>query len=301
MKQLVVLIATSLILFSCNDNESTPDGAEGKGDSKGNDSKALAELQAENDELRAQNAAKDSIIIETSKIFSDISDNLSQISYKRGQIRDRSQNVEIGEDPKAWIMQEINSINELRIANAKKVSELSSIIKSKEKIIGEQANTISGLNAMIDALNNEIMVQDQENESLKVQLEILDKDYASIFDSYTEATDKVEDLTDEVNTAYYVYGSKKELKDNGVITKEGSFIGLGGAKKLKNDFNDEYFEKIDILQSKEISIVGKKPELITTHPGSSYNLEGEDSNYTLKITAPEKFWGASKYLVIVVQ
>jgi len=301
MKHLFLVLSLGLLISSCG-NETETSGAPGaSGESNNSNSSELEALRKENETLRIESATKDSIIIETSQIFTEISDNLSKISYKRGEIRNKNLNAEIGEDPKAWIMQEINAINELRIVNAKKVGQLNKLLKDKEGIISGQQNTIDGLNAMVEALNNEIMVQDQENESLKVQLEILDKDYADIFDSYIAASDKAETLQEEVNKAYYAYGTKKELKSNGVITKEGSFIGLGGAKKLKSDFNDEYFERIDILQSTEIKIEGKRPKLITSHPSSSYTLDEGDGMNTLNITDPEKFWGATKYLVIVVQ
>jgi len=127
------------------------------------------------------------------------------------------------------------------------------------------------------------------------------KSYTLLFDAYLDMTELAEQATVELNTAYFAYGTKRELKDNGVITKEGGFIGIGKTSKLKNDFNDNYFEKIDITQKKEITIVGRKPELVTSHPSSSFKLEQGDESSKLTISDPEKFWGASKYLVIVVQ
>jgi hypothetical protein len=44
----------------------------------------------------------------------------------------------------------------------------------------------------------------------------------------------------------------------------------------------------------------KKVKLVTSHPSDSYTLEKNgDQVSNIQITNPEKFWRASKYLVVV--
>ena len=87
--------------------------------------------------------------------------------------------------------------------------------------------------------------------------------------------------------------TKKELKDQGI---------LQSGEVLKGNFNKEYFTKIDIRVDKEIKLMSRDARLLTNHPEGSYTLL-RDANklYVLRITNPEQFWGASKYLVIQVK
>ena len=111
---------------------------------------------------------------------------------------------------------------------------------------------------------------------------------------------KISQQTEALNTAYYIVGGSKYLREQGIIAKEGGFIGLGKASKLSQTFDTDKFTKIDITKTTSIPLPGKKTKVITTHPEGSYKLEGpEKKPETLTITDPDKFWKASKYLVIV--
>mgnify|MGYP000874925023 CR=1 FL=1 len=108
--------------------------------------------------------------------------------------------------------------------------------------------------------------------------------------------------TEKLNTAYYAFGTSKELIKNNVLTKEGGFIGMGKTAKMKSDFNKAYFTKVDASVFTEIVLSAKKAKLVTTHPAGSYKIEGaEGKAEKLVITNAEDFWSASKYLVIVVE
>jgi len=103
----------------------------------------------------------------------------------------------------------------------------------------------------------------------------------------------------ELNTAFYAVGTSKELRDNGVLTKEGGVAGLGGVNKLNtSDLKKDYFTQIDIMRTQEIPLAAKKAKLVTTHPEGSYKLDLASGK--LVITDANAFWSISKYLVVVV-
>lgn len=105
---------------------------------------------------------------------------------------------------------------------------------------------------------------------------------------------------EKLNTAYFCFGTSKELRDQGVISKEGGFIGLGKTTVLSDDFNQEYFTKIDITLETKIDLMTEDAKVVTNHPKGSYELvKNDDVVEKLKITNPKEFWSASKYLVIV--
>ena len=68
------------------------------------------------------------------------------------------------------------------------------------------------------------------------------------------------------------------------------------------DFNREAFTQIDFTSTKTIQLNTKSAKLLSTHPTGSYNLLSENKKVTaIEITDPEKFWQASKYLVVVTE
>ncbi|MBK6399613.1 MAG: hypothetical protein IPF75_15505 [Bacteroidetes bacterium] len=60
------------------------------------------------------------------------------------------------------------------------------------------------------------------------------------------------------------------------------------------------FNKIDYVVTNNIPIDSKTAKIVTSHPADSYTLNTENKKVvSLQITNPEKFWSASKYLVVV--
>jgi len=112
-----------------------------------------------------------------------------------------------------------------------------------------------------------------------------------------EATVATQDRA--LNTAWFVFGTSSELKDQKIVTKKF----LQKKKVLEDqDFNKDYFTQIDIRTDKEIKLYSKDAKLLTSHPEGSYELKKDDKGQlTLVITNPNKFWSVSRYLVIEVK
>ena len=97
----------------------------------------------------------------------------------------------------------------------------------------------------------------------------------------------------QLNTAYYVFGTKKELKNHDLYRR---------GKVQISSSNKDFFTKIDIRTEKEIKLHSKKAELLTTHPMGSYTLQQDaQKEYVLRITDINAFWSTSKYLVLLVK
>ena len=79
-------------------------------------------------------------------------------------------------------------------------------------------------------------------------------------------------------------------------------LGIGKAKSVVPDFNQNAFTQIDYTSTKTISINKKGAKLVSTHPSGTYKLQTENEKVTsIEITDPENFWKASKYLVVVAE
>jgi DNA repair exonuclease SbcCD ATPase subunit len=245
------------------------------------------------EQLEKENAQKDSMINESLAFFSEIQSNLSSIELKKDEIRIKSTDSEFTTDDKAWILEQIKQINFLRQENAKKVKALSDQLKK----IGLK---IAQLDAMVQGLLQSIQEKEEQISILESDLVSLDKAYARLFDAYQEKAVLVDELTEEINTVYYSYGTEEELVKNKVIDRKNGFIGIGKSIKLMDNFNQKYFAKIDLTEEKELFIEGSELKFITDHPSSSYSLSPSGKNTKIKISNPREFWKVSRYLVIVV-
>lgn len=254
----------------------------------------LMELRDEVAQLKLEKEMKDSIINESLAFFNEIQSNLESIGFKKDEIRIKSADPELTSDDKAWILEQIRHINFLRTENAKKVKELSSQLDKNNLRIKE-------LEAMIEKLVQDIQAKDDQISTLQAELDNMDKEYSKLFDAYQEKEFMVDQLVDQINTAYYSYGTASELEKNQVIERRNGFIGIGKRITLLDDFNEKYFAKIDMTKDKEIFIEGQNLKVITDHSSKSYAVVAVGVNSKIKIHDPREFWKISKYLVVIVE
>jgi hypothetical protein len=104
----------------------------------------------------------------------------------------------------------------------------------------------------------------------------------------------------EMNTIWYVVGTKKELSEKGIIEKAGGL--LSGNMKMSEMINPDYFTISDIRNISLISFESKKAELVTIHPEGSYKFVVENEMIKgLEITNQKDFWKSSRFLVIMTR
>ena len=281
MKNGIILFSLTAILFSaCETKPNTSSSKEKELEDK------IASLQKDNEE-------KDALINESLEFFTEIQNNLESIELKKDEIRIRSTDKELSAEDKEWILEQINHINYLRQENLKKIDALNKKIRSKDLKIKE-------LDKMIQDLAQDIRDKDDQITILQADLSSLDKAYSKLFDAYQEKAELVEELTEELNTVYYTYGTEDELVKNQVIERKNGFIGIGKKINLVDNFNEKYFARIDLTEEKEIFVEGTDIKIITDHPSRSYTLIHSGKNTKIKINQPREFWKVTNYLVVIV-
>lgn len=242
--------------------------------------------------LEDQSALKDSTISDFFNSFNEIESNLALIREKEKNIVSQKVSGEVRKDVKEQIISDITDINDLLQENKQKIGQLSKNLKN--------ANiNISKFEEMITLLEEKIDSKDGEITTLRTNLANANSALSALNDLYIEQVLETEAKVEELNTAYYAFGTFKELKESNVVGKEGGIVGLGSAKTLKKDFNKSYFKKIDINEKTAIAIYSDKAKLVTSHPSDSYTLALKDGQYEIDIKDPKAFWSASKYLVII--
>ncbi|MFH1321954.1 MAG: hypothetical protein ABII90_15045 [Bacteroidota bacterium] len=287
MKKSILFLLLIPVLFSCNTAQMESE---------------IAQLNEEKQKLIDETNRKDSIIVTIVQSFNDIEENMDIIKQKESIIALNTKDAtEFKVTRRDKIIEDIQMINKLMDDNRLKIESLSKKLKNAgikmiefEKMIARLTKTIEEKDADISTLKSELA-------GLNISLDSLSVAYQDKTVAYEKQTEVVDQQVKELHTAYYCFGTFKELKEQGVVTKEGGFIGIGRTEKLTDDFNKKYFTKIDITKITTIDIFSKKARLVTNHPIASYTMEGEDKADKLVITNPDEFWGASKYLVIIVE
>ena len=265
-------------------------------------------LVSENTDLNELIENRDSVVNDMVTAFNDIENNLKFIKEKRKQLS-LEQNKEGNVDKKQDILDDINLMNKMLEESSEHIAQLEKKLKSSgiklsgfQQKIASLSQTVTDQNAEMDELRQIIEQKEVMVADLNQKVESMEFEIAKQTDTIESKLNIIDQKTNEINTAHIAYGTYKELKDKGLLTKEGGFFWIGQNKAIQENFDDEYFTELNIQETKTIPLHSKKAKIISEHPASSYTLVEEDGQVSyLQIDNPEEFWKISKYAVIEVK
>ena len=238
---------------------------------------------------------KDNEINDMMELFNEVEEGFRLISEAENRVN-LVKNGE-GADKAQRIRENIQFIQQRLSQNRELIAKLRQQLR-ESSIKGDQ------LKRTLDNLVKQLEEKDGQLRDLRAQLDAKDIHIAELDQTISDLHQDVDNLKGEsqqksntintqdkqLHTAWFVFGTKKELKEQGI---------LDGGKVLQGNFNKNYFTKIDIRVEKEIKLYSKSAKLLTMHPSSSYTLARDSKNqYVLRINNPQIFWSTSKYLVI---
>lgn len=269
-------------------------------------------LKAQNDSL--QNA-KLKLQDEVDGYFSamnQIQQNIEKIKNTQNSISIQPVGQEMTDDVRTKINEDMSYLNEMLQTNKDELARLKAKLKRSGFRSTELEETISRLSKSLEEESSkvaELQVQLSQKDSLITQLSSSVNDMGKNIEDLSinvkekdskikEKESKIKDQEETIHTAWYVFGTKKELKEQRIITSDGLF---SAQRVLQSDFNKNYFVRIDARNTKSIPLYSTRAKILTTHPKSSYTLEKENGNFILLIVEPNQFWSISKYLVIEVE
>lgn len=260
----------------------------------------IEQMQAEKGSLEVELQKRDSMINDYFASLNNIQENLSEIKSRQNIISSASQ-TEITESREEKINEDLRLINELMEKNRNTIASLNKSLKNSNLRIAEMDKMVERLTKEIEERDIEISVLKDNLAKLNIKVEEMQVSLDQVTQESRAKTEVIEQKTTELNTAWYVYGTRKELREQNILTREGGFIGIGKTDKVKSDFDQEYFTRLDISRVKNLQITGKNPKLVTTHPSDSYEVTsaGAELN-TIVIKDSKKFWSASRYLVVMI-
>ncbi len=274
----------------------------------GQHKKEIARMQARQDSIASLGVQKDNSILEFIGAMNEIQANMDSVKTIQKLVSvQTAPGTELKADAKKRIIEDIRQINELLQKNKElmkslqgklnssnvKLKELQTMIELQTKQMQEKDTELARLNTELENLNVNVKGLNQKIETITAESE----------KTITEKNQAIEEKTNVLNTAFYAFGTKKELDEKNVIEKEGGVLGMGKTLKMKKDFNRDYFMKIDIREFTTLPLNTKKAKLVSFHPDGSYHFKMTDKKTveSLVIDNSEDFWKASKYLLIVVE
>lgn len=283
MKKLFFMVCcAALLMTGCKDGKNAP---------------GLASVQ-QTDSLNDVIAQKDSEINEMMGTLTDIEEGFRLINEAENRVA-LLKNGE-GTSKKQNLKENIQFIAERMKQNRELIAKLQKQLESSTLKGGQLKKTIDNLTAQLEEKDKQLLALREELDKKDIHISELDETIGNLNTNVSNLSadnqQKAETINaqdKQLNTAWYVFGTKKELK--------GQHI-LEGGKVMNGNFNKNYFTKVDIRNTTEIKLYSKSAKLLTAHPASSYSLTHDASKqYVLRITNPQIFWSTSKYLVVLVK
>lgn len=282
MKKFIFVAAIASALVACNEG-----------------SQKSGSLMLQRDSLQKVIDQKDTEINDLMGTFNEIQQGFDLINEAQGRVNMMKGNAENNSTAEN-IRENMEFIQETLAENKRKIEEL-------ENKLNTGSINSAKLKEAINSLSQQLNEKNREIEALRAQLEEKDvviQELGNAVNSLKEENSQVKQQRDEteqiarnqdaqLNTAWYVFGTSKELKKEGILSK---------GEVLQGNYNKNYFTKIDIRKVSVIPLESKSATLLTNHPAGSYTLlKDSKGEYTLRITDATKFWSVSKYLVIKVK
>jgi len=282
MKKLMIVAVCALAVVSCNDGVKQANLIAGQ----------------QRDSLNQIIAQKENELSDMMTTLSDIEEGFREITEAQSRVALAKQGE--GTSSAQRIRENMQFIRNTMKQNKELINKLKQQVregsfKSEQlkKIVEGLTQQMEEKDRQLTALREELDRKDIHIAELDEQVADLNTNVNNLTEETTKKTQTINTQDKQLNTAWFVFGTKKELKEQKI---------LDDGEVLRSNFNKEYFTKIDIRIDKEIKLYSKSAQMLTDHPSSSYTLQRDaNKQYILRITDPQLFWSTSKYLVILVK
>ena len=266
------------------------------------------EVQRQLEQLAVVSAQKDSLLQEVAdnaRLVSEISAELAKVEVKGKRLRVAAESpLQASRDS---LLEKIRYV-------AARVNESDARLRDSERRIRSLSILSDSLRATLEAtvanLQGVIETQRGTIGALTEQVNGLQSQNAQLAAEKAALADTVATLAAQNNTVYYVVGTKDELLQRGIVVQEGGsrfpFIveKRGQTVVPARDLEPSEFTAIDKRQVTEIALPepGQAYRIASRHDVTALATPPDERGKitgTLRIAAPDRFWAASKFLIIV--
>ena len=258
------------------------------------------ELTAQNESLVAELTEKNMALEQAIQSIANIQEGFRVINEAEGRVNIQSQ-VGEGITDAERMKEDILFIREKMEANRKQIERLEKKLKASGIEASSLRKVIANLQKELDAKVASIAALQAELAEKNIRISELDKAVATLtgdVNTLQQLSDAQQEMIEkqemQLNAAWYVYGTAKELKAQNIL-KSGDVMS-------STDFNKNYFTEIDIRVDRVFPLYAKHAKLMTVHPEGSYEfVKDADKQLTLKVLDLDAFWSVSRYMVIRVR
>lgn len=262
-------------------------------------------LKAENDSLQHAKIMLEQEVNDYFSTLNEVQQNIEKIKSAQNVLSVKPLSENTPEDVRNKVTEDMAYINEMIRTNKQELEDLRTKLKRSsfklddvEKTLAQLTKQLNEESAKVARLQTTIMKKDSVITKLGTAVDSLGKNVEELASQNEEKQGVIKEQDQAINSAWYAIGSRKELRDNKIVTSDGIF---SAQKVLQADFNKNYFVKVDARNTRSIPLYSTtKARILTNHLKTSYTLEKENENYVLVITNPAEFWSVSKYLVVEV-
>ena len=288
MKNRVVLGICALILFSCQTRVSPE----------------MQKLMAQNDSLKNVAASVQVEANDMLSILNEVESGFALIREAEGHLMVQSvTQQETTPSLREKLASDMEYVTKILKQNKEQLARLQNQLKNSrfqsaelEKRIAGLAREIEEKASLILSLQKQLADQDTRIREMGSEILSLNEDISDLEGTKAAQEQVISSQDKSIHAAWYVFGSRSALKSQNIITRQGLF----GAKEiLTREFNEAAFTRVDIRNLSNLPLASKRARILTSHPTASYTLSEETTGMmVLTINDPERFWSASRYLVI---
>lgn len=287
----IPIILLALILASCH-----------------NYKKDAEQMQVTVDSLKTVTNQKDSVIGVFLNDFTEIQANLDSIKKMEMLMTGVEKERVMSNSDKEKILSDIATINALLRDNQEQILSLRNRIRNSnlktgrlEEMVNELEQQTKTLEQNLKMKNSEVAHLGEQVEERNQNISHLEQRLSLMTELNTLKTDTLRMQEAELNKAFFTFGSVSELRDNGIVDRQGGILGIGSTPVIRKDFTHNYFTETEITEFQYLPLNTRKADVLSIHPVESFHISGENSADTLFIDNPETFWSATKYLVVAVR
>lgn len=257
-------------------------------------------IQQERDSLQRIINEKDIELNDIMGTFDEVQEGIRRINEAEGRLTIAESNPESASN-KEVIRENMQFIREAMQQNRDMIAQLKDKLRASSFNAEKLRKTVENLQAQIETQNKRIQEleatlaeKDAQLEAQGEQINTLNENVNTLTEENNKKADTVASQEKQLNAAWFVFGTKNELKEQKILQK-GDVLRDG-------DFNKDYFTQIDIRYDKVIKFYSKSATILSNHPSGSYQMIKDSKGlYELHISDPVKFWSTGRYLVVQVK
>ena len=259
-----------------------------------------SDIEQERDSLLRIINEKDIELNDIMSTFDEVQEGIRRINEAEGRVTVADASPESASNNEV-IRENMQFIREAMQQNRDMIAQLKEKLRKSTFNAEKLKKTVENLQAQIDAQNTRIQELEASLAEKDAQLAAQDEKINTLNENVNTLTEENKQKTatvatqeKQLNAAWFVFGTKAELKEQKIL-QSGDVLRDG-------NFNKDYFTQIDIRFDKVIKFYSKSATILSNHPSGSYQMVKDSKGlYELHISDPTKFWSTGRYLVVQVK